>query len=24
MTDCDNAGQSTTAWYGPIRWLSGP
>ncbi len=22
MTDCDNAGQSTTAWYGPIRWLS--
>ena len=21
MTDCDNAGQSTTAWYGPIRWL---
>jgi len=22
MTDCDNAGQSTTAWYGPIRWLA--
>lgn len=21
MTDCDNAGQSATAWYGPIRWL---
>jgi hypothetical protein len=21
MTDCDNAGQRTTAWYGPIRWL---
>jgi hypothetical protein len=21
MTDCDNAGQSTTAWYGPVRWL---
>lgn len=21
MTDCDNAGQSTTAWYGPIRWV---
>ncbi len=20
MTDCDNTGQSTTAWYGPIRW----
>ena len=20
MTDCDNAGQTTTAWYGPIRW----
>ena len=23
MTDCDNAGQSATAWYGPIR-LSAP
>ncbi|MGK7297158.1 MAG: DUF3047 domain-containing protein [Candidatus Wenzhouxiangella sp. M2_3B_020] len=22
MTDCDDAGQSATAWYGPIRWLS--
>ncbi|NKI35215.1 DUF3047 domain-containing protein [Wenzhouxiangella sp. XN79A] len=22
MTDCDNAGQSTTAFYGPIRWRS--
>jgi len=22
MTDCDNAGQSATAWYGPIRWLA--
>ncbi len=22
MTDCDNAGQTTTAWYGPIGWLS--
>lgn len=22
MTDCDNAGQSSTAWYGPIRWLA--
>ncbi len=21
MTDCDNAGQRATAWYGPIRWL---
>jgi len=21
MTDCDNAGQAATAWYGPIRWL---
>jgi hypothetical protein len=21
MTDCDNAGQSATAWYGPIRWI---
>ncbi|WP_376694820.1 DUF3047 domain-containing protein [Wenzhouxiangella sp. EGI_FJ10305] len=21
MTDCDNAGQPATAWYGPIRWL---
>jgi hypothetical protein len=21
MTDCDNAGQVATAWYGPIRWL---
>ncbi len=21
MTDCDNAGQSATAFYGPIRWL---
>jgi len=21
MTDCDNAGQSAAAWYGPIRWL---
>ena len=20
MTDCDNAGQAATAWYGPIRW----
>lgn len=24
MTDCDNSGQSTTAWYGPVRWLSAP
>lgn len=24
MTDCDNAGQTATAWYGPIRWLSAP
>ena len=22
MTDCDNAGQQATAWYGPIRWAS--
>ena len=22
MTDCDNAGQKATAWYGPIRWAS--
>jgi hypothetical protein len=22
MTDCDNAGGETTAWYGPIRWLT--
>ena len=22
MTDCDNAGQQSTAWYGPIRWVS--
>jgi hypothetical protein len=21
MTDCDNAEQSSAAWYGPIRWL---
>lgn len=21
MTDCDNAGGTTAAWYGPIRWL---
>jgi len=21
MTDCDNAGQQATAWYGPARWL---
>lgn len=21
MTDCDNAGQQATAWYGPVRWL---
>ncbi len=21
MTDCDNAGQQTSAWYGPIKWL---
>ena len=21
MTDCDNAGQTATAWYGPIRWI---
>jgi hypothetical protein len=20
MTDCDNAGQTATAWYGPLRW----
>lgn len=24
MTDCDDAGQSTMAWYGPIRWLPAP
>lgn len=24
MTDCDNAGQTATAWYGPIRWLNAP
>jgi hypothetical protein len=24
MSDCDNAGQTTSAWYGPIRWLSAP
>jgi len=22
MTDCDNAGQQATAWYGPARWLT--
>lgn len=22
MTDCDNAGQQATAWYGPVRWLA--
>lgn len=21
MTDCDNAGQQASAWYGPVRWL---
>ncbi|MEE4639382.1 MAG: DUF3047 domain-containing protein, partial [Wenzhouxiangella sp.] len=21
MTDCDNAGQQTNAWYGPVKWL---